>query len=139
MVDRVLRLTRRSDKRPCGAGATKSGVETSARSGRRVGSMAGSGTTGGGETRALDFCLCHISYGGGAIAAALGTNAIGFQNFCNDALLPVVFLPFKCGVPLPPRIRIGSNVSHYSAAVLFDNVATMLKLSWFHGPQTSRR
>ena len=53
MVDRLLRLTRRSDKRPCGAGVTKSGVGESTRAGRWMGSMAGSRTTGGSESRRL--------------------------------------------------------------------------------------
>src|SRR5688572_10214806 len=41
MAHRILRLSQRSDKRPCGARATKSRMDQSARAGRWLGGMAG--------------------------------------------------------------------------------------------------
>jgi hypothetical protein len=57
---RFLCLNRRSDKRPCGARATKSRLEQSARAGRRLGSLAISRLAGRGTADAGDLMLKRV-------------------------------------------------------------------------------
>jgi len=57
---RFLCLNGRSDKRPCGARATKSRLEQSARAGRRLGSLAISRVAGRGTADAGDLMLKRV-------------------------------------------------------------------------------